>query len=646
MLALAAMASAQTVSADRASIGGSKLRPDSDTVARIAGMPSGSGDVVVADASGDLRLSSNYTRDDIAEVITQAWAFNAGLSVGGNLTFTGNARRILADFSTATVANRTMFQTSTTDGNTMVYSIPNGTGTIASFTTANNATPTNASLTQLLVTSTESSLRAAVAGSGSYLPLTFYTNNAEQMRIDTAGTLQSDDFASQVTGWAVTAAGAADFRYLFVDEMHAKAFIADLEMALNGGQIIAKSTAIVAQAFTCPAAGGTATLWVKDFPGFLNIRVFAASDWVVLRTFSRTDGDNDGNTDLTIGDCVGQVSSYTDGTSGNEGSQSWTFTRGSGGSAGGMASSTVVAADSLAVDFGVSGQGFLVASANDGAEGVNSPFWQVVTWTTAPVAANMTIATRWGQLNGSYGVASSTYGFAAGSPSDANILVTGSAVKLRDGTTDKIVLDGSTGDLDLSGDLNLISGGGVYSSGNYELSAANGLRLQQHSAPDTDPGTKGVKWASGPTLFTWSSNFVANAGTTDWVSGGNAIRMTLHPAENVVYDEPAMRISVLSESGSTTWTPLGTDGEFARSSTLLPFADNTYTIGNSGLRYININLNLPNNTSPSYVVVNKGGGGGDAGSALGYISGFSGTKVAGSCTFTILVGLITNVTGC
>ena len=111
-------------------------------------------------------------------------------------------------------------------------------------------------------------------------------------------------YTSRTTGWDVTAAGAADFRTIYTDELHAAAFIADLEMALNGGQTIAKSSVALAVAFTCPAAGGTSTLRVHDFPGFPNIRAFASSDWVVIRSFSRSDGDSDGNTDLTIGDCV------------------------------------------------------------------------------------------------------------------------------------------------------------------------------------------------------------------------------------------------------------------------------------------------------------------------------------------------------
>ena len=51
------------------------------------------------------------------------------------------------------------------------------------------------------------------------------------MSLPSAVAVQTNSYASQLTGWRATYAGEADFRYLFVDEMHAKSFIADLEQA-------------------------------------------------------------------------------------------------------------------------------------------------------------------------------------------------------------------------------------------------------------------------------------------------------------------------------------------------------------------------------------------------------------------------------
>ena len=247
--------------------------------------------------------------------------------------------------------------------------------------------------------------------------------------------VQTDNYASQLTGWRATYAGEADFRYLFVDEMHAKSFIADLEQALAGGQIIAKSVAMVATAFTVPAAGAAATLRVRDLPSAANMAAFQSGDVVRLRTFSRAAGS------LTIADAWGVVTSYADGTGGNEGTQTWTFTRSSAPNAGAMAAGTVIQPDSIVLDYGTSGNGYYEVNAIDGAYGLNSPYARIVSWTTHPATGSV-LRVQMGNLRGVYGYASTVYGIAMGDPTAANVTVEATnGVRLRQGTTDMIVLD-------------------------------------------------------------------------------------------------------------------------------------------------------------------------------------------------------------
>jgi hypothetical protein len=130
--------------------------------------------------------------------------------------------------------------------------------------------------------------------------------------------LRTDNYSSQFNGWNIAYDGGADFRHLFVDELHAKSFIADLEQALAGGQIISKSVAVLAVDFVVPNAGATATLTVEDLPSAADMAVFQANDIVRLRSFNRDSGS------LTIGDCWGTVTSYADIAGGR---QTWTFTR-------------------------------------------------------------------------------------------------------------------------------------------------------------------------------------------------------------------------------------------------------------------------------------------------------------------------------
>ena len=241
------------------------------------------------------------------------------------------------------------------------------------------------------------------------------------VKLDDSDEIRSSTYASQTTGFHITGSGDADFRYLFADELHAKSFIADLEQALAGGQIIAKSVGILSQDFVLPSAGNSQTLWVYDLPGQPDTAIFEANDFVGLRTFSRSSGT------LTIAWAWGQVTSYTDGTGGNDGQQSWTWTRNA--TYPGSATGTIYA-DSVVLDFGTSGMGFHEVNAADGAYGANSPYAQVVTWATYP--GNQTVRTRIGNLYGITGTPNE-YGMFAGegtASTDARIFASSAGLEL------------------------------------------------------------------------------------------------------------------------------------------------------------------------------------------------------------------------
>jgi hypothetical protein len=460
--ALASPALGQTsIATKRLGVGTNPTMPDGSTVRLQGLLTSGGTEFLVLDAEGDAirrllgtgDIPSVFTRRDLPESIGQTWQFGAGLtalasssftsatfsstigvaglatltggyaagtssSIAGSLTLSGSGRRFLGDFSTATVADRVSVQSSTTNGATHLQALPNGTSPTSSFVAVNGATPTNAAFAQLLATSTEASLRADRFGGGSYLPLTFHAGGAERFRFATDGTgvvqptttLRTDTYASGTTGWAITGAGDADLRRLQVGELQAKSYIADLEQALNGGQIISKSNAFVAQAFSCPSPGGAGTLWVRDYPSAVDMRVFAVNDWVVLRIHARADSDADGNLEMSIADCVGVVTGYADQVNGL---QTWTFTRAAAPNGGSASTGAVVPVETVALDFGSANTGLLETTVLDGAEGINSPYLQVFTWATSPIVSNRTVRTRLGKLTGLTGTANE-FGLLAG----------------------------------------------------------------------------------------------------------------------------------------------------------------------------------------------------------------------------------------
>jgi hypothetical protein len=148
----------------------------------ISGDSSGSVTLRAPAVSGTTVLTLPTTSGTI---VTTAGA--TSLTTSGNLTFTGTGNRILGDFSNATATNRVIFQTSTTNSNTVLTAIPNGTATGVNSQFCNNSDPTNSSVSQIVVNATESSFRSAILGTGTYLPMTMYTGGSERLRIDTSG---------------------------------------------------------------------------------------------------------------------------------------------------------------------------------------------------------------------------------------------------------------------------------------------------------------------------------------------------------------------------------------------------------------------------------------------------------------------------
>ena len=143
-------------------------------------------------------------------------------------------------------------------------------------------------------------------------------NFIDAVRIGANGSIGSPTYVSQLTGWDINTAGAADFRYVYADQLKIKLFIADLEQALAGSQIITKSVTTVAQSFVVPYPGASMPLYVDDLPSAEGMAVFETGDFVRLRQYNRAAGT------LFVSDCWGTVNSYSDQANKE---QRWSFMR-------------------------------------------------------------------------------------------------------------------------------------------------------------------------------------------------------------------------------------------------------------------------------------------------------------------------------
>jgi hypothetical protein len=139
-------------------------------MASIINASTSTGLVTTADTSGVLQLQTGGTT-----------AVSIGTDQSFNFSVTG--QRITGDFSNATITNRVAFQSSTTNGNTLVGAIPNGTSVVAGFWAYNNSDITNAGRFRVTTSTTEASLTTDYIGTGTYLPMTFNTGGSESLRL-------------------------------------------------------------------------------------------------------------------------------------------------------------------------------------------------------------------------------------------------------------------------------------------------------------------------------------------------------------------------------------------------------------------------------------------------------------------------------
>ena len=126
---------------------------------------------------------------------------DGSLLLPGNVSYASNAS-IIGDFTNSTVNNRTIFRPIAANSNPGVYTAPTGTGTAASWQAANSSNIANAS--KILIATngtTDVQLVSGINGTGTYLPLSFYTNGSNQMQLGTAGNL------NMVTGGNISTTG-------------------------------------------------------------------------------------------------------------------------------------------------------------------------------------------------------------------------------------------------------------------------------------------------------------------------------------------------------------------------------------------------------------------------------------------------------
>jgi len=176
---------------------GGKVNTDLDLVDAVfaaagtgtsVGLNVGAGKTLAVAGTLTVTGASTINNTSIGASTASTGSFTS-LTDSGNLAFTGTGNRITGDFSNATTANKVMFQTSTTNGATVINVIPAGSGNSSGFNLFNDSGFTNSARFDigLLNAGTEARLSSTIVGTGTYVPMTFLTGGSERVRIDTSG---------------------------------------------------------------------------------------------------------------------------------------------------------------------------------------------------------------------------------------------------------------------------------------------------------------------------------------------------------------------------------------------------------------------------------------------------------------------------
>jgi hypothetical protein len=177
-----------------------------------------------------------------------------------------SALRILGDFSNATVASRTSFQTSSANGATHTQAIPTGTSTTSSFRASGTSDIANANIGSFGVTTgTEVRIQSTVAGTvTTYIPIVVYNGGVEVFRFETDGRVSGTKLhnTGTVTGTTQQYIASGTYTPTATDITNSTAGTCEVAKWTRVGNVVSVSGRMA----LTPTAAATTTVWGLSLP--------------------------------------------------------------------------------------------------------------------------------------------------------------------------------------------------------------------------------------------------------------------------------------------------------------------------------------------------------------------------------------------
>jgi hypothetical protein len=161
----------------------------------------------VDENGGFINMNSNGTAPALPFVIANEGAYLFEFGTTGNFKLTGTSPRIQADFTNATVANRAIFQSSTTNGATNIRCMPNGTATQSTWGALNGTDTANSGFCAVGVDEEAAFINFGGNGTAPDVPFVIANNATYQLKLDLSNNFILGGAAATPTGGAVPGSG-------------------------------------------------------------------------------------------------------------------------------------------------------------------------------------------------------------------------------------------------------------------------------------------------------------------------------------------------------------------------------------------------------------------------------------------------------